>query len=278
MTRQFSAVESPGAVEAPLVRLERDGPIARLTVDREQQMNALNREVLTQLDHHLGTVAADESVRVVLVTGAGKAFVAGADIAEMQSMTAVEAQSFSELGHTVFRKIERMAQPVIAMVNGYALGGGMELAMACDLRIISENAHFGQPEVHLGITPGFGGSQRLPRIVGQGRALEWLLTGAMMGAQEALRIGLANKVVEAGALEDAALELADQLLSQGPGAIATVKRAVYEGADVDLDKALAIEATLFGACFSGPEQKEGMAAFLAHHAPSFGYERVTHEI
>lgn len=256
-----------------LVLFEMEGSIARLTLNREKQLNALNHELLTELDRHLDALAVNRGVRVVFLTGAGRAFAAGADIAQMESLDSSKAQEFAEFGQRVFRKIERLPQPVIALVNGFALGGGMELAMACDVRIASEKAKFGQPEVHLGVIPGFGGSQRLPRIVGQGRALEWLLSGDMMDANEALRIGLANRVVPAEELNEVGLQFADKLLAQGPLAIAAVKRAVYDGAEMDLDKGLAMEAALFGLCFSTSEQKEGMSAFLNRRQPSFAEGR-----
>lgn len=252
-----------------LVRLAVEGPLARLTLSREKQLNALNRELLAELDRHLDALASNDRVRVVLLTGAGRAFAAGADIAQMESMTAVQAQGFAEFGQRVMRKLEHLPQPVVALVNGFALGGGMELAMACDVRIASEKAKFGQPEVHLGVIPGFGGSQRLPRLVGQGRALEWLLSGDMLDAAEAHRIGLANRVVKAEELEEAGLQFAQKLLSQGPHALSGVKRAVYDGAELNLEKGLALEAGLFGLCFSTAEQKEGMSAFLNRRQPSF---------
>lgn len=262
----------------PLVRFEVQGPIARLTLNREKQLNALNRELLGELDNHLDALAVDKSVRVVFLTGAGRAFAAGADIAQLESLSATEAQHFAEFGQNVFRKLELLPQPVIALVNGFALGGGMELAMACDIRIASEKAKFGQPEVHLGVIPGFGGSQRLPRIVGQGRALEWLLSGDTMIAEEALRIGLVNKVVAQEALDETGLLFAEKLLAHGPNAIAGVKRAVYEGAELDLNKGLSLEAALFGLCFSTAEQKEGMSAFLNRRNPSFAEGRHGHGI
>lgn len=261
--------EAQPSVDSSLVRLQIEGSLAWLVLNREKQLNALNRALLEELDGHLDTLAEQVAVRVVFVTGAGRAFAAGADIAEMSSLEAVRAQEFAQFGQRVFRKLERLPQPVIALVNGFALGGGMELAMACDIRIASEKAKFGQPEVHLGVIPGFGGSQRLPRIVGQGRALQWLLTGDTLDAAEAERIGLANLVVSPEGLADAGRSFAAKLLAQGPIALKLAKQAVYDGAELDLDKGLAMEAALFGLCFSTPEQTEGMTAFLERRAPSF---------
>jgi enoyl-CoA hydratase len=264
-----NADSAPGT---QLVLFEQDGPIARLTLNRERQLNALNAALMDELSSQLDRLATDKSVRVVFITGAGRAFAAGADIAQMEAMGAEESERWALAGQATYSKIERLPQPVIALVNGFALGGGMELAMACDVRIVSERAKFGQPEVHLGILPGFGGSQRLPRLVGQGRALEWLLAGDMMDAAEAHRIGLANQVVATDELDAAGRAYASRLLLQAPGSLAAVKRAVYEGAELDQSKGLALEAALFGLRFGGAEQREGMSAFLAKRDPAFAVE------
>ncbi|QSO47622.1 enoyl-CoA hydratase/isomerase family protein [Alicyclobacillus mengziensis] len=248
--------------------------IATLTLKREKQLNALSQELLTDLDAAIGEVSwrirNDGDVRVLLLQGAGRAFAAGADIAQMKDLSAPLAESFSQLGQRVFTSLERLPIPTIALVHGYALGGGMELAMACDMRIAAEGTKFGQPEVTLGVVPGFGGSQRLPKIVGQGNALHLLLTGDSIDANEAHRIGLVTQVVPAQELSAAGLQVANRLLQLGPQALAGVKRAVYEGAELTLDAGLAFEAARFGMCFATEEQQEGMAAFVERRKPSFG--------
>ncbi len=248
--------------------------IATLTLKREKQLNALSQELLTDLDAAIGEVSwrirNDGDVRVLLLQGAGRAFAAGADIAQMKDLSAPLAESFARLGQRVFTGLERLPIPTIALVHGYALGGGMELAMACDIRIAAEGTKFGQPEVTLGVVPGFGGSQRLPRIVGQGNALHLLLTGDSIDASEAHRMGLVTQVVPAQELSAAGLQVANRLLQLGPQALAGVKRAVYEGAELTLDAGLAFEAARFGMCFATEEQQEGMTAFVERRKPSFG--------
>ncbi|WP_026963006.1 enoyl-CoA hydratase/isomerase family protein [Alicyclobacillus herbarius] len=250
-----------------LVLLTIRGPVAELKLNRPQQRNALCEEMLLQLEACVDALAGEQHVRVVLVRGEGKAFAAGADIADMQAMSAIEAEAFARLGQRVFGKLEQLPQVTVALVHGYALGGGMELAMACDVRIAVRGAKFGQPEVTLGVIPGFGGSQRLPRIVGQGRALWWLLSGEWIDAEEALAAGLVTQVVEADDLEATAERVATRLAGLPPTALAFIKRAVYEGAEVALPQGLAQEAALFGLCFATEDQKEGMAAFL-HKRPA----------
>src|SRR5208283_363882 len=209
-------------------------------------------------------------IHVVIVTGSGeKAFVAGADIAQMAPMSAIEGRNWGKLAQAVFNKLENLPQPVIAAVNGFALGGGCELAMACDIRIASEKAKFGQPEVTLGIIPGFAGTQRLPRLVGKGRAKELLFSGGMIDAAEAHRIGLANKVVAPEELIAAAREMAGIIMSRGPVAVRLCKAAVNEGLDMDLESGMAYEAEVFGLCFATADQKEGMSAFLGKRKANF---------
>ena len=251
------------------VILEKNGAIAVLTVNRPKALNALNAETLNDISAALDEIGKDESIKAVIVTGAGKAFVAGADIAQMRDFDAREGRSFGQLGNAVFRKMELMSQPFIAAVNGFALGGGCELALACDIRLASENAKFGQPEVTLGITAGFGGTQRLPRVVGSGMASELLFTGGLIDAQEAYRIGLVNHVYSADSLMDEAVKLANKILESAPVAVALSKSAVQRGLNVDLDSGQAYESNVFGLTFSTEDQKEGMTAFLEKRKPTY---------
>ncbi|BDR68167.1 short-chain-enoyl-CoA hydratase [Clostridium tetani] len=242
--------------------LEKDGKIAVLTINRPDALNALNSELLKELDYAIDYLAEDDEVLAVVLTGAGKAFVAGADIGEMKDLTVSEGRKFGVLGNRVFRKLETLEKPVIAAVNGFALGGGCEISMACDIRIASEKAKFGQPEVGLGITPGFGGTQRLPRLVGPAVAKELIYTADIIGAEEALRIGLVNKIVEKDELLDKAKEMANKIANNAPIAIKLCKSAINRGVQCDIDTGIAFEAEVFGECFSTEDQKEGMTAFL----------------
>ncbi|MDQ7992008.1 MAG: enoyl-CoA hydratase-related protein [Propionicimonas sp.] len=243
------------------------GHVATITITREQALNALSTEVLTELSAAFDRATA-ERARCLVITGAGRAFVAGADVAAMAPMSRAEARAFSELGNGVFRKLEVLPIPSIAAVNGFALGGGCELALACDIRLASENAVFAQPEVGLGITPGFGGSQRLPRVVGQGIARELLYTGARVDATRALAIGLVNAVHPADDLLAAAAELAGRIAAQGPIAVRATKTAITLGIHADLDTAIAIEAGQFASCFETADQREGMGAFVEKRRPA----------
>ncbi|HWQ77046.1 MAG TPA: short-chain-enoyl-CoA hydratase [Syntrophomonas sp.] len=250
--------------------LEKEGALAILYINRPQALNALNNATLLEMKDVVAAVRDDPAIDVLIVTGTGnKAFVAGADIAFMQSLTAVEGRAFGALGQEVFRMIEAMEKPVIAAVNGFALGGGCELAMCCDFRIAAANAKFGQPEVGLGITPGFGGTQRLPRLVGAGMAKQMLFTADVIDAAEALRIGLVNAVVATDALMVYVKEVADRIISKGKLAVRLTKAAVNEGLQTDIDRAMTIEADLFGLCFSTEDQKEGMSAFIEKRPPQF---------
>lgn len=252
------------------VLFENEDGIGIVTINRPKALNALNKEVLVNLGKIMDEVAADSSVKVVIITGSGeKSFVAGADITEMQPLTAVEGREFGRLGQAVNSKIEKLPQPVIAAVNGFALGGGCELAMACDIRIASENAKFGQPEVSLGIPPGFGGTQRLPRLVGKGRAKELLFTGDMIDATEAYRVGLVNKVVAPADLMDIARAMAQKITAKAPIAVQLCKVAVNEGLEMGLESGVSYEAEVFGLCFATEDQKEGMKAFTEKRKPSF---------
>lgn len=246
-----------------LVNLEKKNSVGVITIDRPEAMNSLNSDVLNELSATVDKAESDPDVKCIIVTGAGRAFVAGADIANMQPLNEEEGFKFGRLGQEVFRKIETLKKPVIAAVNGFALGGGCELAMACDIRIAGEKAKFGQPEVGLGITPGYSGTQRLPRLVGKGKAMELILTGEIIGADEACKIGLANKVVPQEELMDQALALAEKIAGNAPLAVSFSKQAITEGLETaDMDKAIMIEAELFGKCFATEDQKEGMTAFL----------------
>ena len=244
------------------VTTELKGAVALVTIDRPKALNALNPEVLADLKAAFEGIDQNE-VRCVVLTGAGdKSFVAGADIGSMSTMTKAEGEAFGKLGNDIFLMIENFPLPVIAAVNGFALGGGNELAMSCDIRLCSDNAVFGQPEVGLGITPGFGGTQRLARIVGTGKAKEMIYGARNIKAEEAYRIGLVNNVYPADELMAAAKKLATTIARNAPIAVRNCKRAINEGMQVDMDQAIAIEEKLFGDCFESHDQREGMAAFL----------------
>ena len=252
------------------VKLELDGPIAVITIDRPKALNALNRQVLTELSDAIGQVSANKSMRALIVTGGGeKAFVAGADIAEMSALTTAESQAFAELGHRVLDSLEHLSIPVIAAVNGFALGGGTELALACDFIYASEKAKFGQPEVVLGVIPGFGGTQRLTRIVGRARAKEIIFTGDMIDAAKAKEIGLALEVLAPAELIPHCKKVAANIAKRGPLAVAQAKRVIDGGADLPLKDGNSIERDGFAKLFGTADQKEGMAAFLAKRPPEF---------
>lgn len=244
------------------VLYEQKGAVGIITISREKALNALNSTVLEELDQTLDAVNLDET-RCLILTGAGeKSFVAGADIGEMSSLTKAEGEAFGKKGNDVFRKLETFPIPVIAAVNGFALGGGCEISMSCDIRICSENAVFGQPEVGLGITPGFGGTQRLARLVGAGMAKQMIYTARNIKADEAYRIGLVNAVYPLDELMPAAEKMAAGIAKNAPIAVRNCKKAINEGLDADMDEAIVIEEKLFGDCFESYDQKEGMAAFL----------------
>ena len=244
------------------VTTEIQGAVAIVTIDRPKALNALNPEVLADLKAAFEAIDQN-TVRCVVLTGAGdKSFVAGADIGSMSTMTKAEGEAFGKLGNDVFLEIESFPLPVIAAVNGFALGGGNELAMSCDIRICSDNAVFGQPEVGLGITPGFGGTQRLARLVGMGMAKQLIYTAKNIKADEALRIGLVNAVYPLEELMPAAEKMAETIAKNAPIAVRACKKAINDGMQVDIDRAVAIEEGLFGSCFETADQKEGMGAFL----------------
>ncbi|HEY2065130.1 MAG TPA: enoyl-CoA hydratase-related protein [Gemmatimonadaceae bacterium] len=243
--------------------------IATITVNRPDKLNALNDAVMAELGAAIDEAVDRADVGAVLLTGAGRAFVAGADIGELVDQTAVEGKARAERGQQTFRKFERSPKPTLAAVNGFALGGGCELAMACHVRLASDTAKFGQPEVKLGIVPGYGGSQRLPRLVGKGRALQLLLTGEMIDAAEALRIGLVNRVVPASELLTASRQMLGAMLAQGPLAVAHCIEAVDRGLDMALDDAIALEASYFGLLSATADKAEGMRAFLEKRPAKF---------
>ena len=244
------------------VTTEIQDAVAVLTIDRPKALNALNPEVLADLKAAFEAIDQN-TVRCVVLTGAGdKSFVAGADIGSMSTMTKAEGEAFGKLGNDVFLMIEHFPLPVIAAVNGFALGGGNELAMSCDIRLCSDNAVFGQPEVGLGITPGFGGTQRLARLVGMGMAKQLIYTAKNIKADEALRIGLVNAVYPLEELMPAAEKMAETIAKNAPIAVRACKKAINDGMQVDIDRAVAIEEGLFGSCFETADQKEGMGAFL----------------
>ncbi len=244
------------------VNYEEDGSVATVTINRPKALNALNSVVLDEIDRTFDSIDISK-IRAVILTGSGdKSFVAGADIGEMSTLTKTEGESFGKKGNDVFRKIETFPVPVIAAINGYALGGGCEISMSCDIRICSENAVFGQPETGLGITPGFGGTQRLARIVGIGMAKQMIYTARNIKADEALRIGLVNAVYAADELMAAAKKLASQISSNAPIAVRASKKAINDGIQTDIENGEKIEEGLFGSCFETDDQKAAMANFL----------------
>ena len=255
--------------DAPLTVVD-DGAIRWITVNRPDKLNALNRETLEALDSAFLAAGQEESVRVVVLTGAGpKAFVAGADIAEMNGLTPVQGRDFSLLGQAVMRRIERLSKPVIARINGFALGGGLELAMACHLRVCADSAKVGQPEINLGLIPGFGGSQRLLRLCGRAATLELLLIGAPITAARALQLGIVNEVVAADALDARVSELSTQLARSAPLALRGILDAVHVGGECTLADGLEYESAQFGLMFATEDMREGTSAFLARRPPVF---------
>jgi enoyl-CoA hydratase/carnithine racemase len=251
------------------LKLEKKNAIAYVTIDRPKVLNALNMATMEELREVFTDLAADGEIRVAILTGGGeKAFVAGADINELAKNNPVEAKAYTHRGQAVLDLIENLGKPVIACINGFALGGGCEIAMACTMRLASESAKLGQPEVKLGIIPGYGGTQRLPRLVGTGLAMQLLLTGEMISAHEAHRIGLVNEVLPADKLIPRAEEIARKIIANGPLAIQYCMEAVNQGLNMSLQEGLFLEATLFGICSATEDKKEGTAAFLEKRAAS----------
>ena len=250
------------------LKIERQDGITVMKISAPKSLNALNSTILKEIDSFVSGL--DNTTRALIITGDGeKSFVAGADISEMAHLNEPQGFEFGRLGAQVFRKIETLPIPVIAAVNGFALGGGCELAMACDIRIASVRAKFGQPEVGLGIIPGFSGTHRLPKLIGQGYAKEMIYTGKVIRADEALRIGLVNAIYEPEELMPKALEMAAMMLKNAPVAIRLAKQSINEGYDLDADGAIALENKLFGQCFATKDQKEGMDAFLNKRKADF---------
>lgn len=244
------------------VLFEKKGRVGIITLSRPEALNALNTEVLSQLEQQIFSVAECKDIRAIIITGEGKSFVAGADIGEMQNMSVEDAYAFANMGDRVFTRISRLHVPVIAAVNGYALGGGMELALACDIRIASKKAKFGQPEVGLGIIPGFGGTQRLSRTVGMSKAMELILTGDTISAEEAMGIGLVSTVVEPEELMNTALAMAEKIANNAPVAVMEAKKAIRKFWCSDIYTGLEYEAGGFSRCFDTQDQKMGMKAFM----------------
>ena len=253
-----------------LIEVVDNAGIVRLTINRPKALNALNTAVLAELERVLAGLEGRADLRAVVITGAGeKSFVAGADIAEMREKTAEQARDFARQALDTFKRLETLPVPTVALVNGFCLGGGCELALACDWAVASDNAIFGQPEVLLGVIPGFGGTQRLPRRVGPAMAIDLCTTGRKIDANEALRIGLVNRVMPQAELESYVEELTKQLGGNGPQSVRAAKQAIHDGMDQDLDSALALETALFAFCFAGDEQTEGMSAFVEKRKPNF---------
>lgn len=259
-------------MEFNYLKLSKEDKIAIITISRPKALNALNSDLLLELDKIVDLMENDNQVDVIILTGEGKSFVAGADIAQMKDLNFMEGKEFSKLGNKVFRKLELLEKPVIAAINGFALGGGCELAMACDIRYASKKAKFGQPEVGLGITPGFGGTQRLSRLVGLGKAKELIYTGKIIKADEAKEINLVEEVFEPEELMQKCMELAKSIVNNAQIAIKATKEAINRGFETDIETGLSIEADLFGLCFASLDQKEGMDAFLNKRNPNFKKE------
>lgn len=249
--------------------VEKKDGIETITINRPNVLNALNIETIGELSKAVDELEEDKKMKVAVLTGKGKAFIAGADIKQMKDMSPLEAKEFAEIGHSLLMKIENSRLPFIAAVNGYALGGGCEVMMACDIVIASASAKIGQPEINLGIHPGFGGTQRLPRLVGKAKAKELLLTGDTIGTEEALRIGLVNKVVDNDKLAEETEKLAQKIAAKSSVQTDFIKSLVNKGTDIDLPSACSLEISYFSSSFSTEDQKEGMTAFLEKRKPIF---------
>jgi len=250
--------------------VEKIGRVGIIRINRPKALNALNISVLEELNVAFAEMDADTDILCIVLTGEGKAFVAGADIAQMKGLSCDEARAFAEVGQNTFRRIERLGKPVLAAINGFALGGGLELAMACDFRLASDKAKLGQPEVTLGVIPGFGGTTRLRRSVGEGNARMLLFTGEMISAEEAYRIGLVQKIIPAEELLGKAIEMAQIIASRGPASLHLMKKLLSANAELGLEAAATFESMAFGACFATGQAKEGMDAFLEKRQPKWG--------
>ncbi|GLG01987.1 3-hydroxybutyryl-CoA dehydratase [Alicyclobacillus hesperidum subsp. aegles] len=257
-------------MEASFISWRVEGEVGVLTLNRPQSRNALSRAVLSELGAHLAMLVGHSEVRALVIRGEGKMFCAGADIAEMQGLSPAEAESFARLGQRIFSALEQLPIPVVALVHGGAFGGGLELALACDIRFAATGTQFALPEVGLGINPGFGGTFRLPRTIGLGRALPMMLLGERIAADEALAYGLVSRVVPEEELVAAGMELAKRLAGQSASAVAAIKRLAYAGVGSDPQRAQTLEAAQFGLCFATPDAREGMAAFREKRKPEFG--------
>jgi enoyl-CoA hydratase len=252
------------------ILLSIEGQIGILTINRPKALNALNTETLKEIQMAIHEVKDSSEIRVLIITGAGeKAFVSGADISEMKDMNSIEALNFSKLGHLTLNMLENLHIPVIASVNGYALGGGTEIALACDFIYASENARFGLPEVTLGVFPGFGGTQRLPRLIGKAKAKELILTGKIITAQEALQMGIVNRVFPQPSLMEETMKVASQMVKNGPIGLRLAKNLINEGFNMNLQEACSLEALGFSFTFSTEDQREGMTAFIEKRKPVF---------
>jgi len=251
------------------ILVEKKDGIGYIKINRPNVLNALNQETIKEITNAVVDLEKDSKIKVVILTGEGKAFIAGADISAMANMTPLEAKEFSELGHNMLNTFEKSRLPIIAAVNGFALGGGCETLMACDIVIAGKSAKIGQPEINLGISPGFGGTQRLPRLIGRMKAKELLLTGRNLSAEEALNIGLVNMVVDDDKLMEEAEKLAGQIASKSSVQTSFIKALVNKGADIDLNSANSLEISYFSSSFSTHDQKEGMKAFLEKRKPKF---------
>ncbi len=251
------------------LNISTDGHICTIQINNPKALNALNTKIFHEFNRALTMVENNKDNRVLIITGVEKSFVAGADISEMCNLNEAEGKAFAELGSEIFRRIELLHIPVIASINGFTLGGGCELALCCDIRIASENAKFGQPEVGLGITPGFSATQRLPRLVGTGIAKELIYTGNIIDAEEAYRIGMVNKVTTIETLSEETQKMAQKIASQAPLAVQYAKKAINEGVDTNIEAGIAIEVELFAHCFTTQDQKNGMHAFLKREKITF---------
>ncbi|MCE1166530.1 MAG: enoyl-CoA hydratase-related protein [Sphingobacteriia bacterium] len=251
-------------------RKDLDGGITMLTINRPEALNALNADVFKELNQHLDELERESGLRALIVTGAGKAFVAGADIAAMRGMSVSQGEEFGKIGQKTFARIAALHVPVVAAINGFALGGGLELALSCDIRFGSERAKMGMPEVSLGLIPGFGGTQRLPRLIGKGNAMMLLCSGMMVDANEAYQLGLLQKVVASEQLIETAVDYCNKIVGMGPNAVSTVKKVVNLSADLSLADGLELEAQVFGSLFTPENQSaEGMTAFLEKRKPNW---------